>query len=36
MPPAQLDRDRPDLAERVRAGRLSTDAAMIEAGFREI
>jgi hypothetical protein len=31
---ARLDRDRPELAERVRAGELSANAAAIEAGFR--
>ena len=31
---ARLDRDRPDLAERVRAGQLSANAAAIEAGWR--
>jgi hypothetical protein len=30
---ARLDRDRPELAERVRAGELSANAAAIEAGF---
>ena len=32
---ARLDRDRPDLAERVRGGDLSANAAAIEAGFRK-
>jgi hypothetical protein len=32
---ARLTRDRPDLAERVRAGELSAHAAAIEAGFRK-
>jgi hypothetical protein len=31
---ARLERDRPDLAERVIAGDLSANAAAIEAGFR--
>ena len=31
---ARLDRDRPDLAERVRAGRLSANAAAVAAGCR--
>ena len=31
---AKLDRDKPDLAARVRAGELSPHAAMVEAGFR--
>ena len=30
---ARLDRDRPDLAQRVRNGELSANAAAIEAGF---
>jgi hypothetical protein len=32
---ARLDRDRPDLAAQVRSGRLSANAAAIEAGFRK-
>lgn len=32
---ARLDRDAPELAERVRAGELSANAAAIEAGFRK-
>jgi hypothetical protein len=32
---ARLDRDRPDLARQVREGRLSANAAAIEAGFRK-
>ena len=32
---ARLRRDRPDLAERVRAGELSAHAAVKEAGFRK-
>src|SRR5690242_3559175 len=32
---ARLDRDRPELAARVRAGELSANAAAIEAGFRD-
>lgn len=32
---ARLDRDRPELAEQVRAGKLSANAAAIEAGFRK-
>lgn len=32
---ARLDRDRPDLAAKVRAGDLSANAAAIEAGFRK-
>lgn len=32
---ARLDRDRPDLAEKVRAKKLSANAAAIEAGFRK-
>jgi hypothetical protein len=32
---ARLNRDRPDLAARVRAGELSANAAAIEAGFRK-
>jgi hypothetical protein len=32
---ARLDRDRPDLAARVRAHELSANAAAIEAGFRK-
>jgi hypothetical protein len=32
---ARLDRDRPDLAERVRADELSANAAAIEAGWRK-
>jgi hypothetical protein len=31
---ARLRRDRPDLAERVKAGELSANAAAIQAGFR--
>lgn len=31
---ARLNRDRPDLAEKVRVGELSANAAAIEAGFR--
>jgi hypothetical protein len=31
---ARLDRDHPDLAERVRAGEMSANAAAIRAGFR--
>lgn len=31
---ARLDRDKPELAEKVRAGELSANAAAIEAGFR--
>lgn len=31
---ARLDRDHPELAERVRDGKLSANAAAIEAGFR--
>ena len=31
---ARLDRDRPDLAEKVRSGELSANAAAVEAGFR--
>ena len=30
---ARLDRDRPDLAQRVLSGELSANAAAIEAGF---
>ncbi len=32
---ARLDRDAPELAERVRKGELSANAAAIEAGFRK-
>lgn len=32
---ARLDRDQPELADRVRAGELSANAAAIEAGFRK-
>jgi|SRR5215471_15430364 hypothetical protein len=32
---ARLDRDRPDLAARVRAKELSANAAAVEAGFRK-
>src|SRR5690242_10037898 len=32
---ARLDRDRPDLAERVRARELSANAAAVEAGGRK-
>ena len=32
---ARLDRDNPALAERVRAGELSANAAAIEAGWRK-
>lgn len=32
---ARLDRDRPDIAARVRAGELSANAGAIEAGFRK-
>jgi hypothetical protein len=32
---ARLDRDAPELAERVRSGELSAHAAAIEAGFRK-
>jgi hypothetical protein len=32
---ARLDRDRPELAAKVRAGKLSANAAAIEAGFRK-
>ncbi len=32
---ARLDRDEPKLAEKVRAGELSANAAAIEAGFRK-
>ena len=32
---ARLDRDRPDLAQRVRAKEISANAAAIEAGFRK-
>ena len=32
---ARLERDRPDLAARVRANELSANAAAIEAGFRK-
>lgn len=32
---ARLDRDRPDLAARVRAGTMTANAAAIEAGFRK-
>lgn len=32
---ARLDRDRPDLAAKVRTGKLSVHAASIEAGFRK-
>ena len=32
---ARLDRDRPDLLERVKSGELSAHAAAIEAGFRK-
>jgi hypothetical protein len=32
---ARLDRDRPDLAARVRAKKMSANAAAIEAGFRK-
>lgn len=32
---ARLDRDKPELADRVRAGEISANAAAIEAGFRK-
>lgn len=32
---ARLDRDRPELAEKVKAGEMSANAAAIEAGFRK-
>jgi hypothetical protein len=32
---ARLDRDRPDLAARVRAGAMTANAAAVEAGFRK-
>jgi hypothetical protein len=32
---ARLDRDRPDLAARVRAKTMSANAAAVEAGFRK-
>lgn len=32
---ARLERDRPELAQRVRKGELSANAAAIEAGFRD-
>ena len=31
----RLDRDRPELAKLVRAGRLSANAAAVRAGFRK-
>lgn len=32
---ARLERDRPELAEKVKAGELSANAAAVEAGFRK-